>query len=95
MEIARMLLKTKCRVNMADRYGWTALHIAALHNDIDFVKTLLFKGANINAKESNSYTPLALARKTQAKEVCYYLRKHGAKEFNNFALFNSSYFAKP
>ena len=44
------------------------------------VKFLLQKGALINAKDHHSHTPLALARQNNAKKVCNFLRKNGAKE---------------
>jgi ankyrin repeat protein len=80
MEIVRILLKSKDSINVSDEYGWTPLHIAAMHNDLDMVKTLIYKGAHLNALDLNSNTPLALARQNHAKEVCHFLRKNGAKE---------------
>jgi ankyrin repeat protein len=83
MEIVRMILKSKCAINASDEYGWTPLHIAAMHNDLDMVKALIYKGAYLNALDLNSFTPLALARQNHGKEVCHYLRKNGAKEMPN------------
>ena len=46
------------------------------------VRTLLSKGARIDAKDADYNTPLAYARQNNSREVASFLRKNGAKEFN-------------
>ena len=84
--IVKLLLKKTCVINGADKSGWTALHVASMHNDVDIVKILLSKGALINVKDLSSNTPLTLARLANAKEAASYLRKNGAKEFSSLNL---------
>ena len=62
--------------------GWTPLHVASIHNDLEMVKTLVHKGAFVNTKDFSLNTPLTFARQNSAREVANYLRKNGAKEFN-------------
>ena len=45
-------------VNMQDKRGWTALHIAAFMDAGDTASILLAHGANINAKDERGTTPL-------------------------------------
>ncbi len=48
-------------VQKKNNQGCTALHIAAKKGYVDLVKLILSNGANINAKDSEGYTPLLLA----------------------------------
>ena len=43
--------------------GWTTLHYAVSCLDIPYVKLLLERGANVQAKDSNGETPLMLLRR--------------------------------
>ncbi len=58
------LLKQAADVNAAQGDGMTALHWAAMKNDAELAKTLLYAGANVRAKTRiGEYTPLVLAAK--------------------------------
>src|ERR671927_508073 len=48
-EAVRALLKQAVDVNAAQGDGMTALHWAALNNDAELVRTLLYAGANVRA----------------------------------------------
>jgi ankyrin repeat protein len=82
LEITQMLVKSKnCDINKADiSYGWTALHVAAMHNDMEIVKTLLYRGAALNARDLSWQTPLTFAQQNKSYEVARFLRSHGAIE---------------
>ncbi|CAF3924728.1 unnamed protein product [Adineta steineri] len=45
-------------INLSDCHGWTPLHIAVDHENIDIIRYLLNHKANINAKTNNGITPL-------------------------------------
>jgi len=40
---------------------------------------LLYKGANIDAKDHNNNTPLTYARSIRSQKVAHFLKKNGAK----------------
>ena len=50
-------------VNLRDRDGRTALHIAAFRADEDLVRLLIAKGADVHAVEKAGHTPSVLAGK--------------------------------
>lgn len=45
------ILKTGVDINARHTFGWTALHVAAINNNIDVIKLLLKKGADVNAAD--------------------------------------------
>ena len=63
-EMVRSLLKEGRDVNAAQGDGMTALHWAALANDVAMAEMLLYAGANVEATTRlGAYTPLLLASK--------------------------------
>jgi hypothetical protein len=48
-------------INAQDKYGWTPLHSACHHGNIDCVKLLIKLGANVQLTERVGKTPLHLA----------------------------------
>ena len=59
--------------NIKDSNGWTALHYAAQIGDLESVKILIEKKADINAFSNNGRTPLHMAAKMNRKDVVNYL----------------------
>jgi ankyrin repeat protein len=57
----RRMLEDGANVDAKDDYGYTALHHAASHNQMDVAGQLLDKGAAIDAKDKSGRTPLYLA----------------------------------
>jgi hypothetical protein len=66
--------------NTPARDSRTPPHNAVTNGDIEQVKSLISKGADINAKEWDGTTPLTIAKEKDHKEIVVLLRKHGAKE---------------
>jgi ankyrin repeat protein len=56
-------------INQGDQYGRTSLHIAAMSLRADFVRTLISKGAVVNAQDDDGETPLHLAEGPEVIEV--------------------------
>jgi len=48
-------------INQGDKYGRTALHLAALALRVDMAETLITKGAVVNAQDDDGETPLHLS----------------------------------
>ncbi len=57
------------------RYGYTALHMAALNNARNAALALLARGADVNAKSEDGRTPLRVAREQGSHEVMEVLSK--------------------
>jgi ankyrin repeat protein len=78
-DAVKTLLKQAADVNAAQGDGMTALHWAAMKNDVELVQTLLYAGANARATTRlGAYTPLLLAAKSGNAEVIEPLAKAGA-----------------
>jgi len=73
-----------------DADGMTPLLYASKWGNLEIVKLLVEKGANVNIKAVNGDTALAIARKNNNDEIYNYLAEHGATEIgsNNIPLQN-------
>lgn len=78
LAIAEMLVAHGADVNARQAGGWTPLHQAAIHGQVDLATLLLDHGADINAKAENGKTPLALATTGKHKAMTALLRERGA-----------------
>jgi ankyrin repeat protein len=56
------------------------LREAAFGGQLNFAELLPAHGAQINAKDDNGKTPLAIALEYKRNEVAAFWRKHGGKE---------------
>jgi hypothetical protein len=72
---ASRLLAAGAKVNTPDRYGETALMVAALREDLTAVRQLLAAGAAVNAQDANGLTALFSAGNVDIAKV---LIEHGA-----------------
>lgn len=81
IKVIERLLDMKMSVNSVDNSGETALHIASKNQNMEIIKFLLGKGANIQAKTTDKRTPLhyATASEKCSIEVVEYLISKGAK----------------
>ncbi len=74
-DMARRLLDLKARVDPRNRYGETALMLAAANGDLELVKLLVDRGAKINL---SGWNPLIYAAWRSQTEVVRYLLDKGA-----------------
>lgn len=72
-------LKSDIDINMADKYGGTALHAAALSGHVSTVKLLLENNAQVDATDVMKHTPLFRACEMGHKDVIQTLIKGGAR----------------
>ncbi|KAM6183909.1 inversin [Erethizon dorsatum] len=72
-------LKSDIDINMADKYGGTALHAAALSGHVSTVKLLLQNDAQVDATDVMKHTPLFRACEMGHKDVIQTLIKGGAR----------------
>ncbi|XP_023366240.1 inversin isoform X4 [Otolemur garnettii] len=72
-------LKSDIDINMADKYGGTALHAAALSGHVSTVKLLLENKAQVDATDVMKHTPLFRACEMGHKDVIQTLIKGGAR----------------
>jgi ankyrin repeat protein len=62
------------------KLGWTPLHWAVERQHYDVVQLLLFRGADVNAREIHGWTPLRLARKGGNRRIFNLLLNYRATE---------------
>ncbi|XP_058158593.1 inversin isoform X3 [Dasypus novemcinctus] len=74
-----LALKSDTDINMADKYGGTALHAAALSGHVSTVKLLLENNAQVDATDVMKHTPLFRACEMGHKDVIQTLIKGGAR----------------
>uniref|UniRef100_A0A8D0URL9 Inversin n=1 Tax=Sus scrofa TaxID=9823 RepID=A0A8D0URL9_PIG len=72
-------LKSDIDINMADKYGGTALHAAALSGHVSTVELLLENNAQVDATDVMKHTPLFRACEMGHKDVIQTLIKGGAR----------------
>jgi ankyrin repeat protein/ABC-type amino acid transport substrate-binding protein len=77
-EVAKVLLRHKADVRLADRHGTTALHAAARFST-ELSSLLLEAGAPFDASDSRGRTPLSLALEARNLELVELLLAKGAR----------------
>jgi ankyrin repeat protein len=80
-----------------EKYGlnMTPLHYAVLHGQVEVIKLLLEKNANINARTGNGTTPLDLAKKLKNKEIIKLLYKAKLEEYIKRRTEDTSEYKRP
>jgi hypothetical protein len=69
---------SKLIINCQDKYGWTPLHCAAHHGNIDSVNVLLRLGADVTKCDKTGKTPLHFAAAQGRNNICEALIAAGA-----------------
>jgi len=78
MVISNWLLETSIQIDAYDSQGRTALYHACQDGQLDIVKLLLAKGANVNRmRDVDGITPLAIAANNGFNTVVEALCEHG------------------
>jgi hypothetical protein len=94
-DLAKQFIEAGADVNyrytLTKRYadGMTPLLYASKWGNLEIVKLLVEKGANINIQAVNGDTALSLARKSNNEKILNYLIEQGAVEFGNNIPFQS------
>jgi len=68
-----------CNISAKDKWGNTALHVAAVAGDLETVEALVSAGADINLVNDKGDTPYRLAHKERNNDVSSYLKSIGGK----------------
>ncbi len=63
-------------VNAADASGWKPLHLAAVHNALDVMKTLIAQGAEAAGTNREGLTAVQLAEQKGHREAAALLKRH-------------------
>jgi len=69
LEKVRTFLEEGAEVDSVDKYGFTALHLAADRGYKDIVRLLLDKGANVGVKDPDGETAISLAKAAGHEEI--------------------------
>eukprot|EP00698_Gefionella_okellyi_P023665 TRINITY_DN8147_c0_g1_i2.p1 TRINITY_DN8147_c0_g1~~TRINITY_DN8147_c0_g1_i2.p1 ORF type:complete len:1447 (-),score=339.37 TRINITY_DN8147_c0_g1_i2:189-3998(-) len=78
-DVVLELLNANCKVNTPEgQLVLTPLHVAARHGYVRAVKTLLARGAHVNARDTGSFTPLLTALLHGREAVAAVLLEAGA-----------------
>ncbi|KAG2206579.1 hypothetical protein INT46_002834 [Mucor plumbeus] len=65
----RELLESGIAVDGHDQFGYTAMHAAVSYNQIEMVKLLIEKGANVNIEDFEKDTPLYVAENVEMAQL--------------------------
>jgi len=64
IDVAKILIeKGKIPLNTLDQSGWSPLHLAAGHNNLEMVTLLIGKGADVNIKVCKNILVLSIINK--------------------------------
>jgi hypothetical protein len=84
VKVLRYLLQHGAAVDQQDAYGNTALHRAALHDELQAVKILLRYGADPNAENHDGDRPLDLAPDAEYSRTYSAIRARGGRTGRTF-----------
>jgi len=73
-EVAEVLLKHGADPNVRDKFGMTALHVAAMRGNVALVRRLVELGATTEALDGLVKTPADVAEDNEHKDVANFLK---------------------
>jgi len=79
LELTKILLANNANVNVAQEGGWTPLHQAAAHGQVEVLKALLQRGADTNARSADNQLPIDMAVKGGHQEAVTILKQASGK----------------
>ena len=86
LEVVKFLLDNGAYPQAEDpKSGDTLMHYAALHGYYKIVKTLIGRGGDVDAKNSEGFTPLHEAARTGQADVVNLLLGYGEADINGKA----------
>lgn len=59
-------------INCSNEYGWTPLHVASLYCNVEVIKLLIKKGADINKKDQTGRKPIDVTGKKIIRDILTY-----------------------
>jgi|LauGreDrversion4_2_1035121.scaffolds.fasta_scaffold29929_2 ankyrin repeat protein len=74
----KILKHPRLNIESGNSHGQTALHLAAIHYQLEFARNLLKNGANPSARDYSLKTPLYYAQKNKHKRMIRLLIANGA-----------------
>jgi ankyrin repeat protein len=74
----QLLLDHGANINLRNKRGQTALHLASQRGRLDFMELLLNRGAIVDVLDNGGFTPLHLAISKMERRGAELLLKHGA-----------------
>jgi len=78
VEIARLLLEKGANVNLKNKRGETALHLAVLKSNFELARIVIENGADVNLRNYEGYSALHAAAATFNEEMVKMLIDSGA-----------------
>ena len=81
-KMVELLLEYGADINLKDKDGYTALHLAIKDNQPDMVKLLIENGADVNILTKDNRNPLFIAEKKQNEGIIELLKNAGARKMN-------------
>ena len=88
LEVLKLLIENKAKLEAKDFDSYTPLHLAAQHGHPEIAKVLIEKGADLNAKVESGNTPLHLAAQNGHPEIAKVLIENKAnleaKDFDSY-----------
>jgi ankyrin repeat protein len=81
VKIAELLLKHGADPNIREQGGYTSLHAAAQNGDLEMISTLLYGGADLDAKSDDGKIPFDLALEAGQSKAARLLQEGITKRF--------------
>lgn len=80
IEVIKKILENNFDIDLTDKQGITGLNFAVAYNQFNVVRFLIEKGANLNIKDKNGWSPIITASQLlkDKTEIVKYLIQNGA-----------------
>lgn len=75
--VVKLLLDVKADYKRVDKHGASALHYAAAYGRCELLEFFIQAGGDVNGKNAQGHTPLALAMQNRQKETTAIMKMYG------------------